>query len=185
MYTQLYFHHVRRIYDFHLQQFLQAWLPNGKFSTEVGEHLAISDAEVISAMRLASQDASRPGHEAARRIIERRHFRMVSDFNAADRGMDPMAANKLAGVLGGRFGDSAVRLDRYLPRSKVARFPVLTRDGKIEWSTKLSATLNQVPTFSVEYVFVDPQFAAAARAEVARFRDQMEISSASRRAVDE
>src|SRR5256886_15134501 len=27
MYTQLYFHHVRRIYDKHLKEFLQEWLP--------------------------------------------------------------------------------------------------------------------------------------------------------------
>jgi hypothetical protein len=33
-----------------------------------------------------------------------------------------------------------VRLDSYRPKSKGARFPVLMRDGKIEWSTVLSAT---------------------------------------------
>jgi HD superfamily phosphohydrolase len=30
MYTQLYFHHVRRIYDYHLKEFLKRWLPDGK-----------------------------------------------------------------------------------------------------------------------------------------------------------
>ena len=174
MYTQLYFHHVRRIYDFHLQQFLSAWLPGGKFGTGVAEHLAMTDTEVITAMRAACSDRSAPGHEPARRILKRQHFRMVADFNAADREGEPMAAAHLAERLVEQFGQSKVKLDSYHPESKGARFPVLTRDGKIERSTRLSATLNKVPTFSVEYVFVDPEIVAPARAQVDRFRRELD-----------
>jgi HD superfamily phosphohydrolase len=184
MYTQLYFHHVRRIYDFHLQQFLSAWLPNGKFGTEVAQHLAVTDAEVIAAMRAACNDPALPGHVPARRIIKRQHFRMVADFNAADRDGDPMAASHLAERIVERFGAERVRLDSYRPKSKGARFPVLTRDGKIEWSTLLSATLNQVPTFAVEYVFVDPEIADPARAEVSRFREELDAARAAKKASE-
>ena len=62
-------------------------------------------------------------------------------------------------------------------------FPVLTRDGKVEWSTILSATLNQVPTFAVEYVFVDPAVAEAARGEVARFRVELDANRAAIKAA--
>jgi len=105
---------------------------------------------VITAMRAACYDPSLPGHEPARRIMKRQHFRMIADFNSADREGEPLAADRLADRLVGRFGESRVKLDSYRPKSKGARFPVLTRDGKIEWSTLLSATLNQVPTFAVE-----------------------------------
>ena len=174
MYTQLYFHHVRRIYDYHLQQFLSGWLPGGKFGVGVTEHLAMTDTEVITAMRAACNDPSLPGHEPATRIMKRRHFRMVADFNAADRSGEPMAAENLKNRLVERFGERRVKLDSYSPKSKGATFPVLTRDGKIEWSTLLSATLNQVPTFAVEYVFVDPEVAEQARDEVSRFRSELD-----------
>jgi hypothetical protein len=43
MYTQLYFHPTRRIYDMHLMQFLKEWLPNGQFPTDIEAHLNLSD----------------------------------------------------------------------------------------------------------------------------------------------
>lgn len=144
----------------------------------------MTDAEVITAMRAACRDPSLPGHEPARRIMRRQHFRMVADFNSVDREGEPMAATRLADQLVKQFGQSRVRLDTYRPKSKGARFPVLTRDGKIEWSTMLSATLNQVPTFAVEYVFVDPEIAEPARAEVGRFREKLDGDRAARRAAE-
>ena len=95
-----------------------------------------------------------------------------------------MAASRLADRLAERFGSTRVKLDSYRPKGKGARFPVLTRDGKIEWSTLLSATLNQVPTFAVEYVFVDPEVAEPARTVVARFREELDANRASRRAAE-
>ena len=46
MYTQVYFHDVRRVYDRHLQDFLAAWLDEGKFPTDWNELLQITDNEV-------------------------------------------------------------------------------------------------------------------------------------------
>jgi hypothetical protein len=135
---------------------------------------------VIAAMRRASNDSSLPGHEPARRIMKRQHFRMVADFNAADRDGDPGAAARLADILTDKFGEQKVKLDSYSPKSKGSRFPVLTRDGMIEWSTLLSATLNQVPTFAVEYVFVDLEIVESARAETAGLRKELEARRAAR-----
>jgi uncharacterized protein len=55
MYTQLYFHSVRRIYDKHLKEFLQEWLPGGKFSTKLEDHLKMSDSDVLTAIRTAER----------------------------------------------------------------------------------------------------------------------------------
>ncbi len=56
MYSQLYFHPVRRIYDIHLKQFLQAWLKNGMFSIRPGDLLKVTDNEVTAAMLAAAFD---------------------------------------------------------------------------------------------------------------------------------
>ena len=50
MYTQLYFHPTRRIYDMHLMEFLKGWLPGGRFPTDVDKHISISDNEVTAGM---------------------------------------------------------------------------------------------------------------------------------------
>jgi hypothetical protein len=170
MYTQLYFHPVRRVYDFHLKEFLKEWLPNGKFSVDLDAHLCLTDTEVISAMRLAARDESAPGHVPARRILQREHFKRVADITDADRDIDPNAAEALSAQLRSEFGNEAVFTDRYTQKGKGIRFPVLTRDGGIEWSTVLSATLKRVPTFTVEYVFVDPLFSDRAKKHVKAFR---------------
>lgn len=54
MYSQVYFHPVRRIYDTHLMDFLKEWLNEGVFSTTVVEHLNITDNEVTAAMLKAA-----------------------------------------------------------------------------------------------------------------------------------
>jgi hypothetical protein len=173
MYTQLYFHPVRRVYDFHLKQFLKEWLSGGKFSTNLKDHLLLTDTEVISAMRLAAGDQSAPGHVPAHRIMHRQHFRRVADITDADREIDPDAAETLASLLSDKFGEEAVFMDRYTQKGKGIRFPVLTRDGGIEWSTVLSATLKRVPTFTVEYVFVDPVYSGPAKNTVTAFREEL------------
>jgi HD superfamily phosphohydrolase len=61
MYTQVYFHHVRRIYNIHLKDFLQSWLPGGRFPTDLRQHLQITDNEATAAMRCDSPGVSDTG----------------------------------------------------------------------------------------------------------------------------
>ena len=58
MYTQLYFHPVRRVYDMHLCDFLKDWLPNGIFFTDIEGHLKLTDCEVMSAIHAAAASPS-------------------------------------------------------------------------------------------------------------------------------
>jgi HD superfamily phosphohydrolase len=68
MYKQVYLHHIRRVYDIHLKDFLAGWLPGGKFSTTLKKHLKISDVEVLTAIRSAYDKTGSPHHQFARRI---------------------------------------------------------------------------------------------------------------------
>ena len=60
MFTQLYFHSVRRIYDIHLKDFLKLWLPDGKYPIAVARHLEFTDNEVTAAILEASRKPSCP-----------------------------------------------------------------------------------------------------------------------------
>jgi uncharacterized protein len=155
MYTQLYFHPVRRIYDIHLKDFLRAWLPAGKYSVVLDDHLNITDNEVLAAIRKASSDANLAGHDPASRIARRNHFRLVYEKNAADQGRNLRSADLICEALEGKFGSDAIRRDTYAQRSTGIAFPVLKGDGRIEVSTSVSPTLSNVPTFQVDYVFAD------------------------------
>ena len=55
MYSQVYFHPVRRIYDIHLKDFLKTWLPDGQFPIEVEPHLLRTDNEVTVALLAAAR----------------------------------------------------------------------------------------------------------------------------------
>ena len=60
MFMQVYHHRVRVAYDFHLQQFLQEWLPCGRFSTDTDEHQQLTDNEVFSEISRAARTLQPP-----------------------------------------------------------------------------------------------------------------------------
>ena len=55
VFSQIYFHPVRLIYDHHLVDFLKASLDGGMFPIDYEEHLKYTDNEVISAMLSAAK----------------------------------------------------------------------------------------------------------------------------------
>ena len=111
MYTQLYFHPVRRIYDIHLKEFLQAWLPSGKFSTSPEEHLRMTDNEVLSGMAESSADSEARGHDSARRIIRREHFKVLYKRNPTDQQRNKQSARAVFEAAEEHFGPGTVRID--------------------------------------------------------------------------
>src|SRR5947207_1456497 len=92
MYTQLYFHPLRRIYDLHLQQFLKDWLQEGRFQTTLADHLEMTDNEVTAAFRKAAREPGSRGHESAKRIVQRDHYRLLYQRNPDDVAVNPEAA---------------------------------------------------------------------------------------------
>jgi uncharacterized protein len=157
MYAQLYFHPVRRIYDRHLVEFLLGWLPNGRFPTDIDGFMRLTDTDVLVAMHDAALDASAPGHEHARRILRRQHFRLIYQSNPSDQSISKTSVNKIERALVRRFGAESIRRDKYSPKIQSTSFPVYNfRDRRIQDSFLLSPTLQTVPTFAVDYVFINP-----------------------------
>ena len=158
MYSQVYFHPVRRIYDIHLMDFLDEWLDGGEFSTDVSRHLAVTDNEVTAALMKAAFDENQPGHVHARRIVRREHFKLIYERNPMDVEMNPEAGQAVLSALGAAYEDDMFRRDRYRQRGGAPDFPVRLRDEKIVPSLLVSGTLNKLPEVSVDYVFADRSF---------------------------
>ena len=155
MYSQVYFHPVRRIYDIHLKDFLKEWLDDGAFSTELPSHLAMTDNEVTAGLLKAAYDGSKPVHLHARRIVGREHFKLVYERNPKEVKINPEAGKAVFEALNSEFGSDNFRRDRYHQESGPPDFPVRMRDGQIDSSLEISETLNNVPDVSVDYVFAE------------------------------
>jgi uncharacterized protein len=163
MYTQLYFHPVRRIYDIHLKEFLKEWLPQGQLPTKVEDHLAPTDNDVLAAIAKAARDPGMTGHEPARKIARREHFRTLYKRNPSDQTRNKLSVDLVYKAMVAEFGNDAIRIDRYVPKSKGINFPVLTSENRIESSVSLSETLEKVPAFSVGTLFVHPDLRKKAK----------------------
>ena len=167
MYTQLYFHPVRRIYDQHLQEFLHAWLPDGKFSADVKAHLSMTDNEVLGAMA----NPAAPGHEPARRIGFREHYKHLYKRNPTDQKTNKGSVKAVYEAAKRQFGDDAVRIDEYPAKGRGIDFPVWTASDRVESSIMLSETLEKVPGFVVGTVYVRPELRQPARKWLEENRD--------------
>lgn len=154
MFSQVYLHPVRRIYDIHLKDFLVDWLPDGCFSTGLDDHLALTDNEVNGAMLAAARDPEAAGHQHASRIVDRQHFKVLFKPTAIDLRRNAAGPKQLYEAAAERFGGDNVRYDRYSKGGGDSIFPVLERDGTIVASSNASDVLGNIPVASSHYVFV-------------------------------
>ena len=155
MYSQVYFHPIRRIYDVHLKDFLKTWLPDGQFSTDIRKHLELTDNEVNSAIMSAAHDSASQCHEPARVLVKREHFKDVYQRAPSDVEINPEAGRQIFDALCEHFGAEHFRHDRYKQRGGAPDFPVRLRDGRIASSMAMSGVLREVPVVSTDYVFAD------------------------------
>jgi HD superfamily phosphohydrolase len=156
MYKQVYLHHIRRVYDIHLKDFLIAWLEDGKFSTVLKKHLNISDVEVLSAIRKAYENQRSKQHNLARRIQCRAHFRRFYEASPSDiEGGKLQPGKEIARAAEAHFGADLIRYDYIQPKGAAPIFPVLVFDVNIVSSLRRSQILAQMPAIGVDNVYCD------------------------------
>ena len=131
MFSQVYFHPIRRAYDTHLKDFLINWLPSGKFETEPDKHIKMTDNEVNSGLQACYFDSKHPAYTEAKRIIERDHFKLFYTGNQFDLQKNPKATDLVFEKAKATFGTERIRRDRILPKKAADVFPVHLRDGRI------------------------------------------------------
>lgn len=157
MYTQVYFHPVRRIYDIHLRDFLLGFLKQGKFPTDIYELRKINDNNVLSEIWQAVLDENHVQHEIAQRIVMRGHFRKLYDKNPEDLSRNPHIGQVIFEQTEKFFGKDNIRRDEYTQKENAVDFPVLRKNEKIASSFVLSQTLQQLPVASFDYIFIKPE----------------------------
>jgi len=173
MFSQVYLHRIRRIYDIHLKDFLTDWLPGGRFSEDLESHLAITDNEVNAAMLSAARDPELPGHHHAKRIVDREHFKVLYAPTAADLRRNAAGPKQLFEAARERFGADNVRYDRYSKGGGDSVFPVLEREGTIAASSSVSDVLGNIPVASSHYVFIAREHLQEAQAWKAANLDEL------------
>jgi uncharacterized protein len=161
MFLQLYYHHVRIAYDIHLSEFMVEWLKT--YPTDVEGHLRMTDNEVVSAIMAAAADGTAAGHDPARRIARRGHFRRIYERNALDQRLHPDAVGRVAAALRERFGDAAVRERSVPPKQQNIEFPILLDNGEISTSRAESTIYADFKPAAVGFVLIDPDKKIEAR----------------------
>ena len=176
MFSQIYFHPVRLIYDEHLSDFLKLWLGEGMFSTEYEGHLKNTDNEVISGMISIAGDKSHPAHAHAERIVRRRHFKSIYRPAAEDQKfLEP--GRKIYEAASEKFGEKNVK---HIQRTQVRRknfFPVLIQGARISEAASEKETFSNIPLASCENVFISPEMKEQADVWLSGKREEI-LSSA-------
>jgi uncharacterized protein len=162
MFSQVYYHPVRLMYDVHLQDFLREWLPGGKYPGDPAGHLAMTDIEVLAGIRLAALNPGAGGHEPARRIQDRDHFRVLYERNPADAEINPEPGEAIFRKVAEVFGEGNVRHKRITGKGGNVDFPVLARDGRVGSSIAFSQTLQNLSPIAVDSVFISKEHLANA-----------------------
>jgi len=156
MFSQLYFHPIRRIYDIHLTDFLHAILPGGTFPTDIDEYICLTDNEIMTEMYRAYRDPEHPAHEHATRIMERKHFKMLYSRNPIDSAKAPEAGKAIFDAACDHFGKENVRYDIHVQKGSDVTFPVLEMDDRVLASRDISEVLGKLPVVKIETVYIEP-----------------------------
>lgn len=163
MFSQLYFHPIRRIYDIHLSDFLRVFLHEGTIPIDVEEYLKLTDSEIMTGIYAAYRDPKNPAHDPARRIVERKHFRVLYSRNPIDIAKTTEAGKAICEAASKKFGEDKIRHDTYVQKGSDVTFPVLEKDGRIVSSRMKSEVLNTLPVVKIDTVYVDPSLEDAAK----------------------
>lgn len=156
MYSQVYFHAIRRIYDHHLVEFLAEWLPEGVFPSDVEKHLQMTDSCVNEAIWQAARDSSRDGHRPANRIVARDHMRVVHEVEPKTAQDNPDAVEILTDALAQEIGEERVWGDQYSKSADEMDFPVVNeRTGDVSSAVSLSEPLQNVPPVRTDRIYAD------------------------------
>lgn len=157
MFAQVYLHPVRRAYDLLLQGFMSSWIEGANALETCEDVLKISDSDLLVALKHASESPDVAGHEFARRINERRHFRTLYEPTQHELELSLNASETVLKAAQDQFGELDVQLDPVRTSSSELDFPVLRRAGQIESAAALSEVIAQVPTTSFERVMISPE----------------------------
>jgi HD superfamily phosphohydrolase len=170
MFSQVYFHPVRQIYDEHMKDFLRARYQRGVLYQQ---HQNYTDNQILSDLQLAAFEAGALGHEHARRILRREHFRVLYRRDPIDARVNPMAIEQVAAASRERYGSENVR---YIPTQRSASGPIgfpVEIDGEVQAAESNSDVLIQIPTLYANFVYIAPELLDEAKKWLAKDKSKV------------
>lgn len=183
MFSQVYYHPIRLIYDHHLKDFLSAWLATdtlfkeGTFPIDVESHLRTTDDEVNAALRKAASDPVAAGHDPAGCIMRHKHFKLLYEKNPQDAKVHSSPGDAISKAAQLKFGAGAVRYSKPKVKNVGLDFPVCGRDNRIQAGISASSILSKLQPTSMEYVFIDPRLERQATEWLESNRDAILIAA--------
>ena len=163
MYRQVYLHDVRRIYDIHLKEFLQRWLPDGRFPVDWKQLMDFTDHEIFVALYKGAEDVNDSCHVEASRLVRREHFRTVYELMPTHKRKYPPIFEEMVEFAIDEFGAENVRADPYFSASDKNEFWVLPETGGPEKARQVSHVIANLPDVDIGFIFVAPHLRDKAR----------------------
>jgi uncharacterized protein len=136
--------------------------------------LNTNDNDVWYALTRAERDPAHLGHNPARRIVRREHFRLLYKVNAVDLANNPEAALVISNAAKKEFGESRLRSVAWKEENRSPiDFPVRWHDGRILSARGLSEPLRQLPIAEIDALFIDPELQEQAATWLAEKRESL------------
>ena len=141
---------------------LFSWLEE---SSKSPSRSCFDDHNVFAALGDAAADSKTPGHDQARRLLERRHFRTVFELLPTHK-QNPTTFSKLVEFAVEKYGESNVKSDEYFSGSDVNNFWVIPETGIPEKARPVSHVISNLPDIDIGLIFVAPELKDKAKKEM-------------------
>ena len=154
MFSQVYMHPVRRIFDIHLKNFMKSYY--GELDEDLEVHQGMTDYKVLADMNDVISNNSSAAAEA-KRILGRKHYKKLYQFKPSDKKYDPEPGKVIYQAALEKFGPENVEYDKYSQSESSYDFPVEYQDGSILSSVNVSDAIERIPLVSIEFVFINAE----------------------------
>lgn len=172
MFMQVYNHPVRKAYDLHLQDFIRGAVGRLQAGLSWDSLRDFTDTHLMSKVRRAARNANARGHDAARRIVDRDHFRRVYEVTPAQVDAGDDLFDEVKQALSKALGDAEIKEYSRLGEGRpIVEFPIEMSDGAIRSPGSVSETFARLPISEVAYLFVDKSVREAAASVVRKIRE--------------
>lgn len=172
MFSQVYFHPIRRIYDLHLRDFLRLMFSRG-YPVEIDEFLKITDNEILVEIFNALRNNKGRKHKEANKILNRKHYKLLDSITFDDQKKKMDALNVIFGEARKKFGEDNLKRDEEEKGGGAEDFPVLTRTGRIVSSISHSKVLREVPFAQAKYIFASREIINEAKKWLEQNREEL------------
>jgi uncharacterized protein len=145
MFSQVYFHRLRMLYDEYLCRYMVALFGERGYPASADEHLKWTDNEVFAQLRKAASNPSASGHKWAKRIAERDHHALIKSISTEKWVREEARIKEGVQKMKTEFGSDNILLIKRDKEAAVEDFPVEMHDGKVRNSVLLSKPLGEAP----------------------------------------